>query len=250
MAVQTDGFLVDGGLVRKNRGLGHKASLVDAAIPQQLLQAGVELIAVGLHAARAVLLDFGDERFNRGQAACNIGLHLLAFDGAHCDKGVHGLLGHCPDVLPQLVLIRRGGSLGQHVREAGQHPDGDVVFQIHPLGHRIQRGAVALGQLPVDGDDGIRRRDGLDGKAQLYLAAADLGGDELFQFVLQKCAGARQARGVLKKARVDAAKFNLDVTAMQQRTGTAISCHAQNHNLHLINTYILYFTIFGRKMQG
>ena len=216
----------------------------------KLLQAGVELIAVGLHAARAVLLDFGDERFNRGQAACNIGLHLLAFDGAHCDKGVHGLLGHCPDVLPQLVLIRRGGSLGQHVREAGQHPDGDVVFQIHPLGHRIQRGAVALGQLPVDGDDGIRRRDGLDGKAQLYLAAADLGGDELFQFVLQKCAGARQARGVLKKARVDAAKFNLDVTAMQQRTGTAISCHAQNHNLHLINTYILYFTIFGRKMQG
>ena len=46
--------------------------------------------------------------------------------------------------------------------------------------------------------------------------------------------------------------------AMQQRTGTAISCHAQNHILHLIpsdscarctNTYIVYCTIFTAKMQ-
>jgi len=244
MAVQADGLLVDGGLVGEDCSLGHKTALVDATVAQKLLQAGIELVAVRLHAARAVLLNLADQRLNGGQAARNIGLHFLALDGAHGNEGVHGLLGHGFDILPQLILVRWSGGLSQHVRKAGKHPDRDVVFQVHPLRHGVERGAVALGQLPVDSDDGVRRCDGLDGKAQLHLAAADLGGDELFQLIFQKCAGARQARGILKKSCIDAAKFHFDVTAVQQRTRAAIPCHAQNHNLTPHKTHILYIVLF------
>ena len=154
----------------------------------------------------------------------------VSVQGIEAEKSiVDGIRKLDRDPRPDLILVTRGGGSKEDL----------WVFN----SERIARAAAAC-RRPVVSAVGHE----IDTSILDYVA--DLGGDELFQFVLQKCAGARQARGVLKKARVDAAKFNLDVTAMQQRTGTAISCHAQNHNLHLINTYILYFTIFGRKMQG
>ena len=225
MAVQTHGFLVNGGLVGKKGSLGHKAAFVNAAVTQQFLQAGVQFVAVRLHAPGTSLLDFGNQFLDRVQTPCHVRLELFALDGAHRHKGIDRLQSHALHVLPQLVLVGRGSRLGQNLGEAGDHTRCDVVFQLHFFNQGIQRGAVALRQRPVDRHNGVRRRDGLDGQAQFHLAAADLGSHQLFELILQKCAGARQTGGILKKTRIDAAQLHLDIATVQQSPCTSVTGH-------------------------
>ena len=63
MSVQAHRFLIDGGLVRKDGGLGDKAAFLNAPILQKLPQAGVQAVAVYLDAALGGLLDLADQRF-------------------------------------------------------------------------------------------------------------------------------------------------------------------------------------------
>ena len=165
MAVQADGLLIDSGLIGKDGSLSNKAAFVDVAVAQQFLQAGVELIAVSLHAACAVFLDLADQRLDGIEAARHILFQLFALDGAHSHKGIHGLFSHRLHILPEFFLVGGGSSLGQHIGETRKHTNGDIVFQVHPLHHLVQGGAVALGQLPVDRHHGIGGGDRLDGKA-------------------------------------------------------------------------------------
>ena len=100
MAVQADGLLVDGGLVRKDRGLGHQTPFVDVAVPQQFLQAGIEFFAVSLDPARAVLLDLGYQRLDGLQPVRHIRFEFGALLRTHGHKSIQRLLRHRLHILP------------------------------------------------------------------------------------------------------------------------------------------------------
>ena len=230
MAVQPHRFLVDGGLVCKDGGLGDKAAFLNVPILQKLLQAGIQAVAVCLDAALGGLLDLTHQRFHVLQAAFHIRLQLFALSRTHGHKGIDGLIGDALHILPQRILVGGGGGLGQHIGKAGQHAHRHIVFQVHALHHGGQRGAIALRQPPVHRHHRVGGGDILDGQGQFHLAAADSGRHQLFQLILQKKAGAGQPRGIFQIAGIHAAQLHFDIPPVKHCPGAAIAGHTKYHS--------------------
>ena len=122
---------------------------------------------------------------------------------------------------------------GQHVREAGQRRDGDVVLDAELLRKVPQGLLVAAGQLHVDGHLCVGGLHVLDGHAQLDLAAGDPLVELLFQAAVHVAAAAGDAGRILEIPGVDAAQLDRDLAAIQHSSPPAKTGHAQDHMLHV-----------------
>ena len=233
MAAQTDGLLVHGGLVAEDGGFRQDAGVVDAAVLEDGLELLVEAVGVGFDAACAQGLHPAHPLLEEAQAALHVGLHLGTLGGAHGDEVVQRLSRHGGDVGPELFLIHVGVAGGQHVREAGQRRDGDVVLDAELLRKVPQGLLVAAGQLHVDGHFCVGGLHVLDGHAQLDLAAGDPLVELLFQAAVHVAAAAGDAGRILEIPGVDAAQLDRDLAAIQYSSPPAKTGHAQDHILHV-----------------
>ena len=233
VAAQTDGLLVHGGLVAEDGGFRQDAGVVDAAVLEDGLELLVEAAGVGFDAACAQGLHPAHPLLEEAQAALHVGLHLGTLGGAHGDEVVQRLSRHGGDVGPELFLVHVGVAGGQHVREAGQRRDGDVVLDAELLRKVPQGLLVAAGQLHVDGHFCVGGLHVLDGHAQLDLAAGDPLVELLFQAAVHVAAAAGDAGRILEIPGVDAAQLDRDLAAIQYSSPPAKTGHAQDHILHV-----------------
>ena len=229
MAAQAHRFFVHGGLVAEDRSLGEDACLVDVLVLQDGLQAGVQLLGVGLHPLGAALLHLAHIGLDGGKAAQHVRLQLLALHGPHGHEVFQRDGAHLAHILPQLLLVHICMVHTQHVRVAGDEPGGGVVLHAQLLRQSGQRVGIALGQRQIHFHRHILAAHALHLQAQLHLAPADTRTEQLFQLIVQIGTAARDAGGILKITGVYAFDLDGDVPSVQDCFAAAVAGHAQSH---------------------
>ena len=226
MTAQADGLLVHSSLVAKDGGFGQHAGIIDIAVFQNDLELFIQAGGVSLHTARAQGLHFADAFLQKIQAVLHIGLHLGTLGGAHFHKAIQRLCRNGRHIFPQLFLVHIRMAGGEHIRETGDYPGRDIIFDAQLLGDIPHGLLIAAGQFHVDRNHSICGIHILYSHAQLHLAAGDAFVELLFQSAVQIAAGARDARRILKVARIDAAQFHRDLPAIAHSSPTAKAGHA------------------------
>ena len=229
MAAQAHRFLIHGGFIAEDGGLGEDTGLVDVLILQNGLQPGVQLLGVGLHPLGAAFLHLAHVGLDGGQAAHHVRLQLFALRRPHGHEVFQRGAADRAHILPKLLLVHIRVAHAQNIRVAGDEPGGGVVLHAQLIGQLGQRVGVAFCQRQVNLHRHILAAHALHLQAQFHLAPADAFAEQLFQLVVQKGTAAGDAGGILKITGVYAFDLDGDIPPVQDRFAAAVAGHAQSH---------------------